>query len=234
MAKTKKVIFVIVEGPTDEDALSSVLKQIFSTAEVHFHVIHGDITTEDGISASNAKSYVAKRIMSEMKKYAYKDGDILKIVHLIDTDGAFIPGNLIKPRNKKGIQYFEDHIETGEVTYIQRRNQKKSSVVASLCSTGKMKTKIPYSIYYFSRNMEHVLHNVAIELTSNQKVEMADAFADQYEKKPQDFITFIKSDEVAVEGNYTETWKFIREGTNSLNRHSNLRILFEEENLINI
>ncbi len=234
MAKTKKVIFVIVEGPTDEDALSSVLKQIFSTVEVHFHVIHGDITTEDGISASNTKSYVAKRIMSEMKKYAYKDGDILKIVYLIDTDGAFIPDNLIKPRNKKGIQYFEDHIETGEVTYIQRRNQKKSSVVASLCSTGKMKTKIPYSIYYFSRNMEHVLHNVASELTSDQKVEMADAFADQYEKKPQDFITFIKSAEVAVEGNYTETWKFIREGTNSLNRHSNLRILFEEENLINI
>lgn len=48
MSKAKKVIFVIVEGPTDEDALSSVLKQIFSSAEVHFHVIHGDITTEDG------------------------------------------------------------------------------------------------------------------------------------------------------------------------------------------
>ena len=40
MSKAKKVIFVIVEGPTDEDALSSVLKQIFSSAEVHFHVIH--------------------------------------------------------------------------------------------------------------------------------------------------------------------------------------------------
>ena len=30
MSKAKKVIFVIVEGPTDKDALSSVLKQIFS------------------------------------------------------------------------------------------------------------------------------------------------------------------------------------------------------------
>ena len=48
MSKAKKVIFVIVEGPTDKDALSSVLKQIFSSAEVHFHVIRGDITTEDG------------------------------------------------------------------------------------------------------------------------------------------------------------------------------------------
>lgn len=70
MSKAKKVILVIVEGPTDEDALSSVLKQIFSSAEVHFHVIYGDITTEDAITANNAKSYVAKRIAAEMKKYA--------------------------------------------------------------------------------------------------------------------------------------------------------------------
>lgn len=34
MSKAKKVIFVIVEGPTDEDALSSVLKQIFSSAVI--------------------------------------------------------------------------------------------------------------------------------------------------------------------------------------------------------
>lgn len=81
MSKAKKVILVIVEGPTDEDALSSVLKQIFSSAEVHFHVIYGDITTEDAITANNAKSYVAKRIAAEMKKYAYKESDILQIVH---------------------------------------------------------------------------------------------------------------------------------------------------------
>ena len=44
------------------------------------------------------------------------------------------------------------------------------------------------------------------------------------------FVDFIESDEVAVAGTYTQTWTFIREKTNSLNRHSNLRILFEQEN----
>lgn len=231
MSKTKKVIFVIVEGPTDENALSSVLKPIFSSSEVHFHVIHGDITTEDAITGSNAKSYVAKRILSEMKKYAYKESDILQIVHLIDTDGAFIPDDLVKARKEKGVQYFEDHIETGEVKYIQNRNQKKKSVVDTLSKTGKMKASMPYSIYYFSRNMEHVLHNKQTELTDDQKVELADEFADRYEKNPMDFINFMESDEIAVAGTYTQTWSFIREGTNSLNRHSNLRILFEQENL---
>ena len=79
--------------------------------------------------------------------------------------------------------------------------------------------------------MEHVLHNVATELTDDQKVELADAFADQYEKNPIAFIDFMESDEVAVAGTYTQTWTFIKEGTNSLNRYSNLRILFEQENL---
>ncbi len=161
----------------------------------------------------------------------YKESDILQIVHLIDTDGAFIPDNLVIARTEKGVQYFEDHIETGEVKYIQRRNQKKSDVVASLCSTGKMKSSIPYSIYYFSRNMEHVLHNVATELTDDQKVELADDFAERYEENPKAFIDFMESDEVAVAGSYTQTWSFIRAGVNSLNRHSNLRILFEQENL---
>lgn len=61
MLKAKKVIFVILEGPTDEDALSSVLKAIFSSAEVHFQVIHGDITTEGAIN----KREQCKKLCSE-------------------------------------------------------------------------------------------------------------------------------------------------------------------------
>lgn len=194
-------------------------------------MIHGDITTEESITAKNAKSYVANRISSEMKKYAYRNSDILQVVHLIDTDGAFICDDLIKAGREKEVKYFEDHIETGEVDYIKRRNLKKSGVVSSLCSTGKINARIPYSIYYFSRNMEHVLHNLATELTSNQKVELADCFAEQYADNPNGFIEFIKSSEIAVEGSYSQTWTFIRSGINSLNRHCNLRILFEQENL---
>lgn len=76
MSKAKKVIFVIVEGPTDKDALSSVLKQIFSSAEVHFHVIYGDITTEDAITANNAKSYVAKRVAAGSQKTCLPCGEL--------------------------------------------------------------------------------------------------------------------------------------------------------------
>ena len=42
MAK-KKIILFIVEGPSDETSLSTVLSRIFSSSSVKFQVIHGDI-----------------------------------------------------------------------------------------------------------------------------------------------------------------------------------------------
>ena len=50
MAK-KKVMLFIVEGPTDETSLSTVLNRIFSSATVKFQVIHGDILTRDFTSS---------------------------------------------------------------------------------------------------------------------------------------------------------------------------------------
>lgn len=42
-AKTKKVVLFIVEGPTDEEALSPVLKAMFQSQDILFHVVHGDM-----------------------------------------------------------------------------------------------------------------------------------------------------------------------------------------------
>ena len=37
----KKVIVVIVEGPSDENAIGGILKEFFSSEEVQFAVVHG-------------------------------------------------------------------------------------------------------------------------------------------------------------------------------------------------
>ena len=42
----KKVIFVIVEGPSDETALGVLLSRHFDKDTVYTHVMHCDITTE--------------------------------------------------------------------------------------------------------------------------------------------------------------------------------------------
>ena len=72
MAK-KKVMLFIVEGPTDETSLSTVLNRIFSSATVKFQVIHGDILTRDFTSSDKIVAAVweqVKEFMGSVKSYA--------------------------------------------------------------------------------------------------------------------------------------------------------------------
>ena len=160
MAKSRKVILLIVEGETDQDSLSPVLKKIFSNSNVHFCVTRGDIlvkTIETDISGRNAITKVNTHIKNEMMKYGYKTKDLLKVVHLIDTDGAFIPNERVIENSEERIKYCIDKIETRNPEWIINRNKTKKEVAQRLRSTKKI-GGIPYCILFFSRNMEHVLH----------------------------------------------------------------------------
>ena len=93
MAK-KKVILFIVEGPTDETSLSTVLNRIFSSSTVKFQVVHGDILTRDFTSTSKIITAVWDLVKGFMGNIYHKN-DICRIVHLTDTDGVFVPDKAI-------------------------------------------------------------------------------------------------------------------------------------------
>ena len=59
----KKIVFVIVEGPTDNDALGLVFEHFFKEKEVYVHIVHGDITTRAGINNAN----ILKAVVEEIK-----------------------------------------------------------------------------------------------------------------------------------------------------------------------
>ena len=52
---------------------------------------------------------------------------------------------------------------------------------------------------------------------------------EKYEGKSDEFIQFISDESVVVEGSYKETWEYIEKDLNSLNRHSNMNLIFEKE-----
>lgn len=85
----KKVVTVIVEGPSDENAIGGILKEFFSSEEVQFAVVHGDITSNYSITKENVVSKVGALIETIKSKYGYNWGDFVKIIHIADTDGAF-------------------------------------------------------------------------------------------------------------------------------------------------
>lgn len=61
----KKIVFVIVEGHSDEEALGVLLNRIYAREEVHVEIMHCDITTELNVNSSNviAKSGMLSRNM---------------------------------------------------------------------------------------------------------------------------------------------------------------------------
>ena len=56
----KKIVFVIVEGMSDSEALSLVLSKFFDKQTVHVHIMRRDITSEQGITPANVVTKIAE------------------------------------------------------------------------------------------------------------------------------------------------------------------------------
>ena len=189
----KKVIAVIVEGPSDQNAIGGILKEYFSSAEVQFAVVHGDITSNNSTSVENAVSKVDQIIDEIRKRYGYNWEDFIKIIHIADTDGTFTEGCIIEGE-VDSIQYYEDHMETSNVSATENRNKHKSEIMFKLWKTGKVH-EIRYRLYFNSCNLEHVLYNELKDYSDEEKEELSDEFAEKYDGKVADFISFISDSE---------------------------------------
>lgn len=224
MAK-KKVILFIVEGPTDETSLSTVLNRIFSSSTVKFQVVHGDILTRDFTSTSKIITAVWDLVKGFMGNIYHKN-DICRIVHLTDTDGVFVPDKAIIEdktiRNNAHPYYTETQIRTPKPDSIRERNRRKRNNMGKLQSCRHI-AGIPYSMYYFSLNLEHVLHGKT-NLSDWDKVHCAEAFDLKYGDDPNGFIIFMQKPSFSVCNDYCASWDFIKVGLNSLNRFSNFGI----------
>jgi hypothetical protein len=76
--------------------------------------------------------------------------------------------------------------------------------------------------------MDHVLHNIQ-NSTDEEKENNAHIFAKKYKNDLIGFLNYISESVFTVKGTYKETWDYIQREVNSLNRHTNLQLCFEEE-----
>lgn len=224
----KKVIAFIVEGPSEEAALGTVMSEYFSGSEVKFTVVHGDITLKDYVSMDGILKKIKEQIDSVKRKYRYETEDFIKIIHLTDTDGVFIEDGDIFPGARDTIEYFTDHIETAHIESTAKRNHRKADILLKLRRTGKI-NGIPYKIYFNSCNLEHVLYNTLEDFTDEDKQRMSDDFAEKYEGNIDKFIEFVSCSDFTVPGTYQKTWDFIEKSRNSLKRFSNMSLLFNNK-----
>ena len=169
-------------------------------------------------------SKIGALIETIRSRYGYNWRDFVRIIHIADTDGAFAQ-NCIKETEVENIRYYEDHIEYFDIEEVKKRNMHKSEIMFKLYTTGKIRN-IQYRLYFNSCNLEHVLYNVLIVFSDDDKEILSDDFAEKYVGKIFEFIEFISDKSFAVDGTYRETWKYIEKDKNSLQRHSNMHLIF--------
>lgn len=232
--KEKRVLLFLVEGISDKVSLQSIFEDYFDSKKVQISVMRYDITQEE--NPAEIKSKLNQIIQGFCSIEKIKVGDIKKIIHIVDNDGAFVNQEYVLQNDGTSkTSYSEEFINAKKRESIIQRNNNKASVLNILSkistitvTSGTTNIAVPYSIYYFSRNLEHVLHNIIGNLTDQQKEDYSNNFDDEYEGDSKKFKSFISNSEFAVPGNYKNTWDFIKQDTNSLKRFSNIHLIFED------
>jgi len=231
--KGKKIILFIVEGITDQTCLGFVLSKILNSNEVRFALTYGDITSRKGISSNNVPAKVGN-IVKEFSGKIFKSSDFIEIVQLVDMDGVYIFDNQVvertseipsDPDNPQKLYYGDNQIFVDNIEEIQQRNHQKSAVLNRLISLKNVWKTIPYSVYFFSCNLDHVLYEQR-NLIEKDKYAYAEQFDRSYGDSPQRFLEFLYTPEISVRGNYDETWTFIKANSNSLKRYTNFQLFF--------
>jgi len=224
LGKTSKIILFIVEGITDEISLSLVLSKIIEKNKiVKFKIINGDITSQNGVDTSNILTKITENIKEFIARDMYKKSDILNVIHLVDTDGAYINDDLILEKEIDSIEYGTQNVFAKNIEYIKKRNKQKSQILSKLANTNTVYTNLTYGVYFFSSNLEHVLHNQQC-VKDIEKSKYADKFEDKFAANPVGFVEFMNSPEFALIGDYKDTWDFIKKDTNSLKRYTNFNL----------
>ncbi len=224
----KKILLIIVEGPSDETALGYALSQVYNREQVYIQVVHGDITTKDRASSSNIVTMVGNEVKKFLDNNPYKASDFKGIIHIVDMDGTFAPDEVIvdDPECKK-CSYSDTKIWTDSVDRIKKRNTQKREALFRLIGTGKVRA-IPYRVYYMSCNMDHVLYNKR-NCTDEEKEYDAYDFAAKYKGNVREFLRYMCESDFSVDGDYKDSWKYIETEMHSLERHSNLCVCLREE-----
>lgn len=227
----RKIIFIIVEGPSDDDALGVIFSRIYDKSTVHVEVVHGDISSERGNNTGNIVGKVGDLLKQYAKSNHYSKSDFLEVIHIMDTDGTFIPDEkVVEDSSLREPRYSLTEICCSHPEQIQSRNKRKSENMDKLSKQNQIWVSIPYRCYYMSSNLDHVLHNL-LNCSAEEKEKNALHFVNKYKSSLREFLQFLCESDFSVNTSYRESWDFIKEGLHSLERYSNLGLCFKDISL---
>lgn len=239
----KKVILFIVEGPSDMAALERPIQNLLTNNkqgyEATFLIAEQDVTSDRRNNPDNILQKINKWYFDPFfsANEFYYPKDIAEVVQICDLDGAFIPEEFCcdyKPEHQgaEGFIYDPPYIFGEKAQAIIDRNNHKAQNIRYLLnqSTIKVRSKtVPYSIYFFSSNIDHYLHD-KVNLVGRDKIKLAEQFADMCEESSEWFTTCICDHPQALKNmSFKESWEFIMKADecNSIKRYTNFNIYID-------
>lgn len=114
-----------------------------------------------------------------------------------------------------------------EFQIIMERNLRKRDIVNTLISTKTVYVSVPYRVFFFSGNLEHVLHDRP-HVEDSEKINLAKLFELKYEDHPSEFIEFMCNSSFASNMDYRERWKHIQTIDHEIKRFTNFDIVIGE------
>ena len=242
----RKVVLFLLEGQSEINAMKPAISALYDSIDPEIEVffptivedgcdIRGDITSKLGISPDVIEGCIYKLFLKtffDTEKLYPKD--VTEIIQIVDIDGAYISDEHItlgdNPNGEDKPYYDYNGIITKDVENIVQRNKRKRDNLDYLSSLSEIHTKSKrpkYSVFFFSSNLDHFLYGDA-NLSARDKTSKADEYAARYELDPDGFVSAIKATPGALLGmDYEQSWQFIKEGDNSIKRHTNINILLD-------
>ena len=221
MARSRPTVLFLVEGNSDRTALRNIFQKLYKSKEINFEVTDGDITSDETITVQNVEDKIYKIVKKFMDDKKLSKRDILQIVQIFDMDGTFIENKYIEDGEDARFEYTLASIK------CKYRHKRKCEIMNHLLNVQDIKGMI-YDKYFMSCNLDHALYNEQ-NLSDDLKQEYADEFYSIFKDAPRAFIEFLKEEVVnGVPLSYHQSWRYIKEGLHSLERHTNLNIYFDK------
>lgn len=235
-SKQKKIILLLVEGESEQILLYDRLRRKFHQQDIRFHIERGDLFGNLRHQKRDIKAAVNEVVRQFLHRYRLKESDLLAVIHIMDTDGCFIDEQqvMVAPPQGQGRKtfYADRHIlvldEMQRKSIVKRNEQKNINAKIMVATSYVMRSHIPYQLYFFSRALEHVLFDKPNPRNEN-KLHKVEQFVDQLREPLEVFLAqFLKlRDRANMDQIYEESWHYIMQGNHSLQRATNVALLFE-------
>jgi len=127
---TKELFVFVVEGDSEEQGLGLIMSRLLNPINSKFIVICGDITTKKNINTNNICKNIKEHILCDAKFLQDKIewDDITQIIHLVDSDGVYIPeSEIVYSKYDADPVYCDECIMYYDIIKIRDRNRQKKS-----------------------------------------------------------------------------------------------------------